>query len=75
VQIAFWTALEVLNGNQVPKEIKLPPLSIPLSRLDYFLSTTQKGGVASVFYPQTWVQQLIANAKAGKPAPPDPTGE
>jgi len=75
VQIAFWTALEVLNGKQVPKEIKLPPLSIPLSRLDYFLSTTQKGGVASVFYPQTWVQQLIENAKAGKPAPTDPTGE
>ncbi len=70
--IAFWTALEVLNGNQVPKEMKLPPLTVSLERLDYFLSNTEKGGVASINYPQAWVQELIANAKAGKGAPDDP---
>ncbi len=72
VQIAFWVAVEVLNGKDVPKEIKLPPLSIPLDKLDYFLANTEKGGVATIPYPQSWVQELIANAKAGKPAPPDP---
>ncbi len=75
VQIAFWTALEVLNGKKVPLEIKLPPLSIPLDKLDVFLAHTEKGGVASIFYPQSWTQQLITNANAGKPAPPDPAPE
>ncbi len=72
VQIAFWVAVEVLNGKDVPKEIKLPPLSIPADKLDFFLERTEKGGVATIPYPQSWVQELIANAKAGKPAPPDP---
>jgi ribose transport system substrate-binding protein len=72
VQIAFWVALEVLNGKQVPKEIKLPPLAIPGDKLDFFLQRTEKGGVATILYPQSWVRELIENAKAGKPAPPDP---
>ncbi|HOV39341.1 MAG TPA: ABC transporter substrate-binding protein [Spirochaetales bacterium] len=72
VQIAFWVALEVLNGEDVPKEIKLPPLTIPGDKLDYFLAHTEKGGVASIEYPQSWVKELIKNAKAGKPAPADP---
>jgi ribose transport system substrate-binding protein len=72
VQIAFWVALEALNGKSVPKEMKLPPLTIPVEKLDFFLAHTEKGGVATTFYPQSWVQQLIANTKAGKPAPPDP---
>ena len=70
--IGFWTALEILNGNQVPKEIKLPPLTVSLERLNEFLSKTEKGGVASINYPQAWVQELIGNAKAGKPMPADP---
>ena len=70
--IAFWTAIEVLNGNDVPKEVKLPALAVTEDRLDYFLANTEKGGVASIVYPQEWVQEMIANAKAGKPAPADP---
>jgi len=72
VQIAFWVAVEALNGKSVPKEMKLPPLTIPVDKLDFFLAHTEKGGVASTYYPQAWVQQLITNSKAGKPAPPDP---
>ncbi|MDR1733096.1 MAG: ABC transporter substrate-binding protein [Synergistaceae bacterium] len=72
VQVAFWLALEVLNGTDVPKVINVPPLTILKDRLDEFLSKTEKGGVASVYYPQAWVQELIANVKAGKPAPADP---
>ncbi len=71
-QIAFWVALEVLNGTQVPKEMKLPPLTIPEAKLEYFLARTEKGGVATIDYPQSWVKELIANVKAGKPAPADP---
>ena len=74
VQMAFWTALEVLNGKDVPHEIKVNPLVITSDKLDFFLSHTEKGGVASLFYPQTWVQDLITGAKAGKPAPADPIG-
>lgn len=72
VQIAFWVGLDVLNGKQVPMEMKLRPLVIPADKLDYFLAHTKKGGVASIYYPQSWVDELIANAKAGKPAPADP---
>jgi ribose transport system substrate-binding protein len=75
VQLAFWVAVEVLNGKDVPKEMKFPPLTIPVDKLDFFLAHTEKGGVASTFYPQAWVQQTIANFKAGKPAPPDPMPE
>ncbi len=70
--IAFWTAVEILNGNVPPKEIMLKPLTVTEDRLDYFLANTEKGGVATINYPQAWVQELIANAKAGKSAPADP---
>ncbi len=70
--IAFWLAVEVLNGADVPKEIKLPALAVTEDRLDEFLAKTPKGGVASIVYPQSWVKEMIANAKAGKAAPADP---
>ncbi|MDR1376228.1 MAG: ABC transporter substrate-binding protein [Synergistaceae bacterium] len=72
VQVAFWIAVEALGGQEFPKSINMPPLSIYKERLDEFLEKTEKGGVASISYPQEWVQQLIENAKAGKPAPADP---
>ena len=74
VQMAFWTALEVLNGKDVPHEIKVNPLVITTDKLDWFLAHTEKGGVASLFYPQKWVEDLIAGAKDGQPAPADPIG-
>ncbi len=72
VQMAFWVALEVLNGKKVPHELKVNPLVIPENRLDWFIAHTQKGGVASLFYPQNWVQTMIKDEMAGKPAPADP---
>ncbi|MGD0727341.1 MAG: ABC transporter substrate-binding protein [Spirochaetia bacterium] len=74
VQMAFWVALEVLNGKKVPHEMKVNPLVIPESKLDWFLAHTEKGGVASLFYPQDWVQTLIKNETSGMPAPSDPIG-
>jgi len=75
VQIAFWVALEVLNGKNVPHVMKINPLVIPQEKLEWFLANTEKGGVATLFYPQTWTQQLISLITAGKPAPADPIGQ
>jgi len=72
VQMAFWVALEVLNGKKVPHQMTVNPLVIPENKLDWFLAHTEKGGVASLFYPQTWVQKLISNQAAGVAAPADP---
>jgi ribose transport system substrate-binding protein len=72
VTVALWTALEVLNGNKVPKEIHMYPLAFASDKLDYFMKGAPEGGLADIIYPQSWVKQLIDNAKAGKPAPADP---
>lgn len=70
--IAFWEAIEILNGVDVPKKIDLFPLVVSEAKLDKFLGATPKGGVATIVYPQEWVQQMIANVKAGKMPPADP---
>jgi ribose transport system substrate-binding protein len=71
-QIGFWVALEVLNGTDVPKDMKLPPSVITADRLDYFLKNTREGGVATLPYPLKWVQALIKANKEGTPYPVDP---
>ncbi|MDR1519402.1 MAG: ABC transporter substrate-binding protein [Planctomycetota bacterium] len=71
--IAFWEAIEVLNGADVPKEIRLLPLVIDtVAKMEKAIKVTPKGGVATIVYSQEWVQQMIANFKAGKLPPPDP---
>jgi ribose transport system substrate-binding protein len=70
--IAFWQAIEILNGQDVPKEIRLLPYTVTADTLDVNLKNTPKGGVATVVYPQAWVQEMIANVKAGKEPPADP---
>lgn len=73
-QIAFWTALEVLNGNDVPKSMTLPyVLTVLQPQLDAQLATMTPGTVAMVDYPQKWVQDVITAYKAGKPLPANPT--
>ncbi len=70
--IAFWQAIEILNGREVPKEIRLLPLVISPDKLDKYLAETPKGGVGTIVYTQPWVQQMIENVKSGKMPPPDP---
>ncbi len=70
--IALWTAIEVLEGREVPKEISLLPYVVTPERLDSALKATPRGGVASVVYPRKWVQDMIENVKAGKQPPADP---
>lgn len=72
-EIGFWVALDVLNGQKVPKVMPLPPLTITRSDLSYFLAHTEKGGVASTNYPHSWVQKLISDVEAGKQAPANPS--
>ena len=73
--IAFWMAVEILEGTDVPKEMKIPGLVIREDTRDKFLAVTPKGGDASIVYPRDWVRELILNAKAGKPDPRDPDPE
>jgi len=75
VQMAFWVALEVLNGKQVPHLMNVNPLVVPQEKLEWFLANTEKGGVVTLNYPQNWVQQMISLIKAGKPAPADPIAQ
>lgn len=70
--IAFWTALEILEGNDVPKSMPVPPYVIFKDTLDKAFASAPKGGVAALIYPRSWVQQLIANTRAGTPPPADP---
>ncbi|MDR1535085.1 MAG: ABC transporter substrate-binding protein [Planctomycetota bacterium] len=71
--LAFWVAVEILAGTEVPKEIQLLPYVIDThAKLEKALETTPRGGVASIVYPHDWVKKLIANIKAGLPPPPDP---
>lgn len=71
-QIAFWTTIEILSGNDVPKQIGIPTFGFTREDLDSQLASTPEGSVANIDYPREWVQQLIVNAKNGKPAPPNP---
>ncbi len=71
-QIAFWTAVEILSGVQVPHKLVPPLLAIHQPDLDAWLKQTPKGSVANGYFPQTWTEEFIANAKEGKPAPAIP---
>lgn len=70
--IGFWTALDILEGNDVPKDMPVPPYVILKDRLDEAFASAPKGGVAALIYPREWVQQLISNTSAGMPPPKDP---
>jgi len=74
-QIALWVAIEVLEGKKVPHVMNINPLVVGAEKLDDILANTEKGGVATLDYPQSWTQLMIANINAGKPAPADPSGE
>ena len=70
--IAFWMALEILEGREIPKEIRLLPYVVTEDKLDSALANTPKGGVATIVYPRNWVVEMVENVKAGKEPPADP---
>jgi ribose transport system substrate-binding protein len=70
---ALWTALDVLQGKKVPKQVTIPFLSFTSSSLDKWLAVTPAGGFASVPFSSSYTDQLIAAAASGGPTPPVPT--
>ena len=68
-QIALWTAIEVLAGDtEIPKDLVPPLTTILLEDLDYWLSVTPKGGVASGYFSQEWTKEFLERQKQGLPA-------
>ncbi|MBA3516409.1 MAG: ABC transporter substrate-binding protein [Rhizobiales bacterium] len=48
--LAFWVAQQILDGQDVPKDLVVPFLRIDQANLEQNLETTEKGGVANVEY-------------------------
>jgi ribose transport system substrate-binding protein len=71
-QIAFWVAVEILSGADVPHDLVPPLLTITQDQLEVWIKNTPEGGVASGYFPQDWTKQFITLQKAGKPAPKIP---
>lgn len=70
---ALWTAIKVLQGKKVPKQVTIPFLSFTSSSLDKWLAVTPAGGFASVPFSSSYTDQLIAAAASGGSTPPVPT--
>ncbi len=61
--LAFWVAQQILDGQDVPKDLVVPFLSIDQAGLERSLETTPEGGVANVEYSQEDARKVIAEAK------------
>ncbi|NVK35852.1 MAG: ABC transporter substrate-binding protein [Rhodobacteraceae bacterium] len=61
--LAFWVAQQVLDGQDVPKDLTVPFLSISQDTLEESLKSTQKGGVANVEYALEDAKAVISGAK------------
>lgn len=61
--LAFWVAQQVLDGNDVPKDLTVPFLTISEASLEGALRTTPKGSVANVEYTLQQAKDVIAAAK------------
>ncbi|MDT1061395.1 ABC transporter substrate-binding protein [Paracoccus sp. CPCC 101403] len=61
--LAFWVAQQILDGQDVPKELTVPFLSVTQETLDESLKGTPEGGVTNVDYSQDDAKKVIAEAK------------
>ncbi|MGE6741363.1 ABC transporter substrate-binding protein [Allorhizobium pseudoryzae] len=61
--LAFWVAQQILDGQQVKKDLTVPFLRIDQANLEENLKTTQKGGVANVEYSLDDAKKVIASAQ------------
>lgn len=61
--LAFWVAQQILAGEEVPKELTVPFLTINQDGLDAALETTPEGSVANVSYSLDDAKAVIAGAK------------
>ncbi|PWL16323.1 ABC transporter substrate-binding protein [Falsochrobactrum shanghaiense] len=60
--LAFWVAQQILDGQEVKKDLVVPFLSISQDTLEDSLTNTQKGGVANVEYSLEDAQKIISEA-------------
>jgi ribose transport system substrate-binding protein len=60
--LAFWVAVEILAGNDVPQDLVVPFLRIDQDNLEENLENTEEGGVANVEYS---LEDAIADRDAG----------
>lgn len=61
--LAFWVAQQVLDGQDVPKELVVPFLEITSDTLDAVLAETPEGSVANVVYSLEDAKKAIADAQ------------
>jgi len=61
--LAFWVAQQILDGQDVPKDMIVPFLRIDQDNLEQNLETTEKGGVANVEYTLEDAKKVIEEAK------------
>jgi ribose transport system substrate-binding protein len=61
--LAFWVAQQILDGQEVPKDLVVPFLRIDQDNLEESLANTEAGGVANVEYALDDAQTVIEDAK------------
>ncbi len=60
--LAFWVAQQILDGQEVPKDLTVPFLSVTAENLDQALKDTPDGGVSNVDYSLDDAKKVIAGA-------------
>lgn len=61
--LAFWVAQQILDGEEVPKDLTVPFLKVTQDTLDEALATTPEGSVANVTYTLEDARAVISEAK------------
>ncbi len=61
--LAFWVTQQILAGEDVPKDLTVPFLTITQDDLDQALADTPEGSVANVSYSREDAQQVISDAR------------
>lgn len=61
--LAFWVAQQILDGEDVPKDLTVPFLRVTQDTLEEALATTPEGSVANVTYTLDDAKEVIAEAK------------
>lgn len=61
--LAFWVAQMILDGQSVPKDLRLPLFRINQDNLEATLENTEQGGIADVEYTSWDAKKVIAGKK------------
>lgn len=61
--LAFWVAQQILDGEEVPKDLTVPFLRVTQDTLDEALAATPEGSVANTVYSLEDAKSVIAEAQ------------